>query len=200
MRVEIEDVLFWMDAIRDSDDRDRTLESFWKGQVRSKVWLTTVLEQRLDESPQDIVIHGGWNGVLASLLFNSNLNIRSLTSYDLDPKCEEVARTINKRYEIDGRFHAVTGDATKQRYHGDIVINTICEHLTQEQYSQWLQLVPDDALIVLQSNDYFSCPEHVRCASTVDEFVEQSDIKAEWIGEHETLKYTRFMIIGKKGV
>lgn len=36
MKINIQDVLFWMDAIRDSDDRYRTLESFWKGQVNSK--------------------------------------------------------------------------------------------------------------------------------------------------------------------
>jgi hypothetical protein len=39
MKVDIQDVLFWMDAIRDSEDRYRTLESFWKGQVNSKIWL-----------------------------------------------------------------------------------------------------------------------------------------------------------------
>ena len=31
MKIDIQDVLFWMDAIRNSDDRYRTLESFWKG-------------------------------------------------------------------------------------------------------------------------------------------------------------------------
>ena len=43
MKVDIEDVLFWMDAIRNSDDQYRTLESFWKGQVNSKVWLAKEL-------------------------------------------------------------------------------------------------------------------------------------------------------------
>ena len=31
MKVELEDIKFWMDAIRNSEDRDRTLESFWGG-------------------------------------------------------------------------------------------------------------------------------------------------------------------------
>jgi len=30
MKIEIEDILFWMDAIRDSEDRYRTLEVFGK--------------------------------------------------------------------------------------------------------------------------------------------------------------------------
>ena len=36
MKVEIEDIKFWMDAVRNSEDRDRTLESFWGGQLKSK--------------------------------------------------------------------------------------------------------------------------------------------------------------------
>jgi hypothetical protein len=198
MKVDVEDVLFWMDAIRNSNDRYRTLESFWKGQVRSKVWLIKILEQHLPDTPVDIVIHGGWNGVLASLLFNSNININHITSYDIDPACEEIANTVNKRQEMGGRFCAVLGDSTQQLYRADVVINTICEHLTQEEYSLSLSLVPDNALIVLQSNNYFECDEHVRCAKTIEEFEEQSGIKVLWRGEHETSKYTRFMLLGRK--
>ena len=43
MKIDIQDVLFWMDAIRNSDDSYRTLESFWKGQVNSKLWLVEQL-------------------------------------------------------------------------------------------------------------------------------------------------------------
>ena len=77
MKVDIQDVLFWMDAIRNSKDKLRTLESFWKGQVNSKVWLIEHLQKILNaqQSKTTVVIHGGWNGVLSSLLFNSNINV-----------------------------------------------------------------------------------------------------------------------------
>jgi len=198
MKVEIEDVLFWMDAVRNSSNRYRTLESFWKGQVRSKVWLVEALEKQTLGVALKIVIHGGWNGVLASILFNSSLPIRGIHSYDIDPDCEETARTVNKRQEMQGRFRAITGDSTQQLYHGDIVINTICEHLTQAQYDQWLNLVPINAIIVLQSNDYFDCEEHVRCHSTLKEFQEQSAIEVLYHDELKTPLYTRFMLIGRK--
>jgi len=42
MKIDIEDVMFYMDAIRNSEDRDRTLESFWKGQIKSKLWLVNI--------------------------------------------------------------------------------------------------------------------------------------------------------------
>jgi len=198
MKVELEDVLFWMDAIRNSDDRYRTLESFWKGQIHSKQWLIERLEEHALPSKNNIEIHGGWNGVLASLIFNSSINVGRITSVDVDPVCKEIAHTVNKAYEMRGMFKAVTEDMCTRNYKADIVINTSCEHITQEQYEQWLSNVPQLATIVLQSNNYFACEEHIRCVEDLDEFVEQSNIRVFWKGVYETPTYSRFMIIGKK--
>lgn len=198
MKVELEDVMFWMDAIRNSDDRYRTLESFWKGQLRSKVWLIQNLIKYTSNNPSKIVIHGGWNGVLASLLFNSNIAIERITSVDIDPVCEQTAITINKRQEIEGKFAAVTANMCTYNYNADIVINTSCEHVTQEQYEQWLSNVPDSALIVLQSNNYFELEEHIRCANNTEEFIQQSKLNVLFVDELELPKYKRFMIIGRK--
>lgn len=200
MKVEIEDVLFWMDAIRNSKDRYRTLESFWKGQVRSKVWLAEHLKEMCSTwyNPVKIVIHGGWNGILSSILFNTGINIKHITSLDIDANCEEIASTVNKRQEMEGRFTSVTADMTNYNYEADIVINTSCEHLTNGAYRCWLNLVPDNALIVLQSNNYFELEEHINCAADLDDFKRMSKINVLWAGEFPTEKYTRFMIIGKK--
>lgn len=200
MKVDIQDVLFWMDAIRNSEDKYRTLESFWKGQVNSKVWLVETLEEHVLPSRNKVVIHGGWNGVLASLLFNSGINIDTITSVDIDPNCEEIARTMNKRQEMEGRFLAVTADMCDYDYYADIVINTSCEHITHEQYEQWLERVPPLATIVLQSNDYFELDEHINCVVDIDDFVKMSNIRPIFAGEFETPNYKRFMIIGKKNV
>jgi hypothetical protein len=198
MKVELEDVLFWMDAIRNSDDRYRTLESFWKGQVHSKQWLIETLEQMQKVYWSNIVIYGGWNGVLASLIFNSNIKVGKITSVDIDPTCEETANTMNKAYEIEGKFRAVTADMVDYIRPADVVINTSCEHITQEQYDQWLDNQSNDAVIVLQSNNYYELDEHVRCVKDIDEFTSQSNIKPFFRGTHEHPKYKRFMIIGKK--
>ena len=199
MKVDIQDVLFWMDAIRNSDDRYRTLESFWKGQVNSKIWLIENLEDYANKENLRIVIHGGWNGVLASLLFNSKLNIAHITSVDIDPLCEEIAYTVNKRQEMQGRFNAVTADMCKYKYDADIVINTSVEHVTVTKYKEWFKLVPDDALIVTQSNNYFELDEHINCHRSLEEFVGSSQIKNVYVVDSLKLpKYTRFMLIGKK--
>lgn len=199
MKVDIQDVLFWMDAIRDSEDRYRTLESFWKGQVNSKVWLIDNLEKFLfPNTRNNIVIHGGWNGVLASLLFNSNIGVKHITSLDIDPECEKIARTINRRQDLEGRFTTVTADMCSYLYDADITINTSCEHITQEQYNQWLTNVPRHSLIVVQSNNYRDLQEHVNCSDTLQEFEQKSNLKIIFSDTLALQKYNRFMIIGYK--
>jgi len=198
MQVDLEHVLFWMDAIRNSNDPQRTLESFWKGQIRSKEWLLDNLCPRL---PHDatVDIHGGWNGVLASMLFQTIKDIKHIRSIDIDPNCEEIARTMNKLEEMSGRFRAVTADMCAIRSDADIIINTSCEHITQDQYDLWLSGTPYNSLIVLQSNNY-NINEHVRIADSLDHFIEQSNLSVEWAGELKLSLYSRYMIIGKNNV
>lgn len=198
MKVDIEDVLFWMDAIRNSEDRYRTLESFWKGQVNSKVWLAEQLPGFVPVKPLNIVIYGGWNGVLASILFNSKINIQSITSVDIDPSCQDIANTVNKRYEMQGKFSAITADMCDFKTNADVVINTSCEHITQEQYEKWLDNQPDDAVFVLQSNNYFDLDEHIRCSVDLADFTKMSKIKPFFRGEKQLPKYERYMLIGRK--
>lgn len=201
MKVDIEHVLFWMDAIRNSEDRYRTLESFWKGQIYSKLWLINKLCRHVDAAGT-IVIHGGWNGVLASLLFQSDITVGKIVSIDIDDSCRETANTINKIEEMQGRFSSVTCNMENYEYQTapTVVINTSCEHVTQETYERWLQKVPDDSLIVLQSNDYFDLEEHIRCAIDLDDFEKQSGIRVIDSDVLKLPKYNRFMLIGKKNV
>jgi hypothetical protein len=194
MQIDLNHVLFWMDAIRNSSDPIRTLESFWKGQIRSKEWLIDNLCPYLPHNAS-IDIHGGWNGVLASMLFQKAKDIKNIRSLDIDPSCEEIASTMNKLEEMQGRFRAVTADMCAIRSDADVIINTSCEHITQEQYDLWISGVPYNSLIVLQSNNY-DIEEHVRTADSLEHFVEQSQIKIKWAGELDLPLYTRYMVIG----
>lgn len=199
-KVDIDHVLYWMDAIRDSNNKDRTLESFWKGQVKSKIWLIDKLAPYVKLKENNIIIHGGWNGVLASLLFQSHIKIKNIVSIDIDSECEQIANTINRIEQIENRFKAITCDMVDYRYsfcpNPDIVINTSCEHISQQTYDKWLSNIPKDSIIVLQSNNYFDLEEHIRCASTLDEFIQQSNLNILESNVLELPKYNRFMIIG----
>lgn len=199
MQVDIDHVLFWMDAIRNSKDQYRTLESFWKGQVKSKLWLIDSISSHISSNNNSIVIHGGWNGLLASLLFQSAIKIDKIVSLDIDPTCEEVANTVNKIEQMSGIFKAVTCDMASYQYEffPDIVINTSCEHIDQNSYNNWLQKIPHNSVIILQSNNY-DIPEHIRIAESLCEFKLQSKIRVVSASELKLPLYTRYMLIGYK--
>lgn len=202
MQIDTEHLHHWMNAVRISNNPMRTLDAFWGGQVKSKEWLIDVLEYvvrpAVNKDPVTIEIHGGWVGVLASMLFQSKLLVNQIVSVDVDPLCQYVAEEMNRIEYHQGRFRAETGDMCNRYPVTNIVINTSFEHITQEQYDKWLSNMFDDQLIVLQSNN-FDIPEHVRIASSVDEFVRQANLsKVLYKGELDLPKYKRFMIIGRK--
>jgi hypothetical protein len=188
-----------MNAIRLSDDPKRTLEAFWRGQIQSKEWLIETLTNYIPikSDPVRIDVHGGWVGVLASMLFQSHIPIKYICSVDIDPTCEPIATMMNKIEEIDGKFRAITSDMCTVPINGSVVINTSCEHITQQQYELWLSRIPKDSIIVLQSNNY-KIPEHTRIAQSLEEFKQQSLLDELWTGSLKTQLYDRWMIIGKK--
>lgn len=196
MQIDLEHIMFWMDAIRNSNDPKRTLESFWKGQIRSKEWLIKELGVFVGK-PVSIDVYGGWNGVLASMLFHAPYPVKSIRSIDIDPKCEEIANTMNKIEHMEGRFKAVTADMCNLRSDADVAINTSCEHITQDQYEQWLTCLPSNSLIVLQSNNY-NIHEHIRIADSIEEFIEQSNLDVYKSAVLSLPLYDRYMIIGKQ--
>jgi len=199
MKIELEDIKFWMDAIRNSEDRDRTLESFWGGQLKSKEMLVKHLEYQCDYNKKyNIVIHGGWNGVLASMLFNSHLDIGQIISVDIDPAVEETAKTINKNQEMQGRFIARTADMCTDKYNADIVINTSCEHLDNVKLKQWFDNIPQGTMYVMQSNNYSELEEHINCVNSTGELAESVGAKDYNVEEIVLPKYTRYMISGIK--
>ena len=198
MNIDLEHLHYWMQAIRQSPDPIRTLDAFWSGQLTSKEWLITNLRKNVNKFVS-IDIHGGWVGTLASMLFQSDIFIKNIRSVDIDPTCEPIATMMNKKEEMVGRFRAVTADMCAIRSDADIIINTSCEHITQDQYDLWLSGMPHNSLIVLQSNNY-DIPEHIRVAHSLEEFKQQSHLKILYAGELQTQMYTRYMLIGHPNV
>jgi hypothetical protein len=196
MQIDLEHLHYWMQAIRQSPDPTRTMDAFWQGQLKSKEWLIKNLRRHVHDFVS-IEIHGGWVGVLASMLFQSDIPVTKIYSLDIDPTCEPIAINMNKPEEMIGKFQATTTDMCNLISFVDVVINTSCEHITQDQYEQWLRNRNDDQLLVLQSNNY-KIDEHVRTADSLEEFKEQSHINVLWAGELDLPMYKRWMIIGRK--
>jgi hypothetical protein len=193
--IDTEHLHHWMQAIRQSPDPMRTMDAFWSGQLKSKEWLIQNLRPHIKKFVT-VDIHGGWVGVLASMIFQSNIPVTNIRSIDIDPSCESIAVNMNKLEEMVGKFRAVAADMCEIRSDADVIINTSCEHITQDQYDLWLSGMPYNSLLVLQSNNY-KIPEHVRTAASLEEFKTQCGIDVIWAGELELPLYTRFMVIGK---
>ena len=172
-------------------------------QIRGKRWLVDTLAKHLDNDTRNILLLGGWYGVLASLMLDhpgfSNVEVSSL---DIDPECEWVARSINQTWVDQGRFEAITDDMLGFDYTAwddsrNIIINTSCEHI--EAFDDWFDRMPTGPLLVLQSNDYYSCDEHVNCVPSLAHFEQQVPLsELHFSGALALKKYTRFMLIGRK--
>lgn len=198
MLIDTQHLHHWMNAIRISNNPMRTMDAFWAGQIKSKEWLVENLSYYTPAKPT-IEIHGGWVGVLASMIFqDSRINAHSIINVDIDPLCQHIAEEMNRIEYNQNRFKAETGDMCKRYPVTSVIINTSCEHISQEQYDVWLSHMFDDQLIVLQSNNY-DIPEHVRISRDLSEFKEQSKLsKVLFEGELEFPLYKRFMLMGYK--
>lgn len=199
-------IVHWFNAIRNLPDSERTraLDALWAGQIDSKAWLANTLNEYVTES-SNIYIFGGWIGILASVLFqNSTFEIKKIRSIDLDPWCESVADTVCQPHHADDwRFKAVTADMLVYGYdwdiYPDIVINTSTEHVSQETYDMWYDRIPSGSLVVIQGNNFFDCPEHQRCTTSLAEFKRINHVsKPLFEGSLPHDLYIRYMCIFKK--
>lgn len=198
MLIDTNHIHHWMQAIRKSQDPMRTMDAFWNGQIKSKEWLLNQLIPHI-ENPASIEIHGGWVGVLASMLFqDKRYNIEKMISVDIDPTCQPIAEEMNRIEHSTGIFQSVTGDMCNRYPVANTIINTSCEHVSQDQYNIWLNNMANNQLLVLQSNNY-DIPEHVRICSDINEFLHQSKLSTVlYSGKLELPLYDRYMIIGYK--
>jgi hypothetical protein len=202
MIIDTEHLHHWMNAIRISNNPNRTLDAFWSGQIKSKEWLIDsvghIIKSNDNKKSLIIEIHGGWVGTLASMLFQSDLNIASIRSVDIDPNVENIAIEMNRIEYNQGRFTAITTDmCNRTNYVADIVINTSCEHITQKQYDKWLDNTPIGAMIVVQGNNY-QIDEHVRISKDLNEFKQQCHLNEKFFGTKNLPIYDRYIIIGYK--
>ena len=174
----------------------RWKDVFRENQLESKSWLVKQL-QHWDTDLGIVYICGGWYGVLSSMLFISKLPINRIYSYDIDPFSTQIANDINSFKHIN-RFISITEDIHNLDYNKcDTIINTSCEHITN--FSDWYDNIPDNKLLVLQSNNMSDWHEHVNCIESLEEFKQQCYISnLLYSGELENEEFTRYMLIGRK--
>jgi hypothetical protein len=198
MKIDTDHLHHWMQAIRKSSEPMRTMDAFWSGQIKSKEWLINQLSYHI-KNPATIEIHGGWVGVLSSMLFqDERYRIQNIVSVDIDPHCQFIAEEMNQIEYQKGLFRSETDDMCNRYPVANTIINTSCEHISQDQYNVWLSNMRSDQLLVLQSNNY-NIPEHIRVSNSIGEFLQQSNLSnVLYSGPLELPLYNRYMIIGYK--
>ena len=191
-------------------------DCFSRGQLKSKLWIVKELK-KLNLDLGTVFLCAGWYATLATMLFESNIKVDKVRSFDIDPTCWKIAEVFNKPWVVnEWQFKASTKDIfdinfasetyTTHRSDGtaceqddipDTIINTSCEHI--ENFSEWYTKIPRGKIVILQSNNYFEVEEHVNCVNSIEEFKTQSPMQnILYSGELELDKYTRFMLIGYK--
>lgn len=205
-------------VIRQDYPKFRTHESFAKNQVLSKLWLAEEL-QKVSPNKPNVLITCGWSGLLPYII-NDKLPYKTfvkIRSIDINNEATLVANCLNAEAVKDNySFKAATADAyqvnyvetqltlvnskgisDQELYHYDILINTSCEHL--KDFKQWYDKIPEGKKIVLQSNNYFDCPEHNNCVASLEDFMTMAPMNHyDFKGALKFNLYTRFMLIGQK--
>ena len=191
-------------------------DCFSRGQLQSKLWLVHELK-KCNIELGTVFLCAGWYATLATMLFESNIKVDKIRSFDIDETCVDIAETFNKPWVMDNwKFKATTKDIMDMDYDHycykstrsngsecelvdspDTIINTSCEHIPN--FEEWYAKIPDGKLVVLQSNNYYEVEEHVNCVKDIKEFGNMARMTGPlYAGELELPKYKRFMIIGYK--
>jgi hypothetical protein len=189
-------------------DEPRIGAALNKNQIASKMWLVDALLDSAGPAFPRVLSLGGWVGVLgAMLLHDPRFTIGGIVSIDIDPRCAPIAESINATHVGAGRFAARTADMLDLHYGAggdasggdrfDVVVNSSCEHLAD--FAAWYDRIPTGQLLVLQSNDYFACREHVNCVADLAAFRAQAPMgQLLFAGQRPMRHYMRFMLIGRK--
>ena len=191
-------------------------DCFSRGQIESKLWLIKELK-KCNIDLGIVFLCGGWYATLATMLFESTINVDKIRSFDIDPSCRSIAETFNKPWVKDNwKFKSSTKDIMDINYEferyeviradgttcplddtPDTIINTSCEHI--ENFEEWYAKIPVGKLVILQSNNFFDVDEHVNCVEDCTQLRITAPMTTQlYAGELQLPKYKRFMLIGYK--
>lgn len=199
--VDIETILLYTNALYAAPEDSRPhynefRDMFSTGQLKSKLWLIAELSKSgLYNSIDDAVIAGAWYGLLGVLLAKVLRDDASITLLDIDPRCEEFMKHAFWQHD---NLIPTTFDMYAYKYTQDLVVNTSCEHIPD--LTKWLATcIPNETLVILQSNNHAGIDGHVNCVQSVDEFKAQAQLSEIFYeGELDCDVYTRYMLIGLK--
>ena len=171
-------------------------------QMASKEHLTKVIIPILNDikNLKHIAILGSWYGLLGVMLRQHLDDKIYISNVDSDPLTKEIGQLLfkHKRNDFiidDAMNHMLNQD--KWRY--QLIINTSCEHMEQDDVLLMRYTKSDNAIICFQSNNYFEIDSHINCSNSLEEFVEGLNLTTVLHASAlkiEPENYKRYTVIG----
>lgn len=177
---------------------DAVRDSLSDGQTASKLWVVDQLCMFLGIQNKSVCVLGGWVGLLCKFIADYG-KVASITNVELDGSLETINRRImgGSKSKFDFCFADMYEFDYDQKQF-DIYINTSGEHIPS--LKEWIEKIPEGKIVIIQSNDFFSHPQHINCVDSIQELiekVEQAD-NVKNIIYRGTMKlpiYNRFMVM-----
>lgn len=165
-------------------------DSLSTGQMRSKNQIINICTNLNLKSDRALFI-GHWHSLLPLMMYNSGF-LSEAIGVEKSDLWSDFSNYLNR----DWRWKSDHQDIQQFKYpeHVDLVVNTSCEHMSNE----WLSSVPRGCRVILQSTNY-EHPEHINRKVDLEDFkksLEMIDIQYEDVLDCDV--YSRFTIVGLK--
>lgn len=193
-------------------------DAFSRGQVQSKIWLSTELSN-LNIPTKNILILAGWFGQLvryiksdyekirivdmdrtACSMSDDVFNLDKLDSYQVKSSACKIEDLVIQKTG----FVLSVEDFKKERVYEekflpDLIINTSAEHMTDDWFNQIrFKELESNPVVIIQSNNLFDIPEHINCVHSSDHIEKKFPMREIlYSGEIQLQGYKRFMLIGR---
>jgi hypothetical protein len=163
-------------------------DAFRIDQLQCKTWMLDQMDNFDREAK--ILIIGSWLGFTSYCLYK--MGFENITETDPDRRLSVISNFINAQ---NHRFIHLENDVNDIDLNNfDIVVNSSCEHILD---NQWFQKIKPGTVTVLQSTN-LKWHDHVNTADSLEEFKGKYSLKYHYADELEFNSYSRYMIIGEK--
>jgi len=172
-------------------------------QIASKEHLTKAIIPILNDikNLKDIAILGSWYGLLGAMLRQHLDDKIYISNIDSDPSTKNIGQSLfnheKNRFYIDDAVDHMFYQG-KDKY--QLIINTSCEHMEQDDVLLMRHRKNDDTVICFQSNNYFAIDGHVNCSNSLEEFVDSLNLSTVLHASALEIKsnnYDRYTVIGR---
>lgn len=180
--------------------------AFSHGQIQSKLWLCETLEPYLPEQSK-VVILGSWYNILGFMMLTRNrAKYNLLMGIDQNKECVQVANNVINGWTIGDDYAARNQCSDVNKFNTnsfDVVINTSVEHM---ENTKWFENIKWNTTVCLQTSNMVTDDPGwniVNPNPTMEAFqlkypMSQILFAGEKVFDYGHLKYSRYMIIGKK--